>query len=211
MPSESTDVTAVTFDPTIAAAWQTARAGDRARVHLPEKDRAQISFARYLRTTASRPLTDDDFLTLVIPEILELRGLWEILRHPTLHRLKGSLLREPGVQVMDIPVLRDAIDPALDQAHEPGSATTLSFWSAASNNATLQAIEYAETLRPTDIRAVSFGLDAERSEALGNAWLESGISHPLEIEASPFRDIGESLFVTSGRSDPTESTAWSPS
>ncbi len=53
------------------------------------------------------------------------------------------------------------------------------------HNATLQAIEYAETLRPTNIRAVSFGLAPAATEKLGNGWLASGIPHPLEIDDSP--------------------------
>ncbi|MGH2734833.1 MAG: DNA-binding protein, partial [Actinomycetota bacterium] len=61
------------------------------------------------------------------------------------------------------------------------------------HNASLQAIEYAETLNATDVRAVNIGLDPEASERLGNAWLEARIPHPLEIEDSPFRDIGRSL------------------
>lgn len=36
------------------------------------------------------------------------------------------------------------------------------------HNATLQALEYAETLNPTDLRAVSFGLDSVSTEKLAD-------------------------------------------
>ncbi len=117
----------------------------------------------------------------------------EILRRPRLHRMKAALLPEPGIQVLDIPLLRHDIDPDTDQAHEPVRNYALVLVSGV-HNSTLQAIEYAETLQATDIRAISFGLEPARTERLGNEWLEARIPHPLEIEDSPFRDMGQSLL-----------------
>ena len=184
------DVTAVTFNPSSAAAWRRLAPEIELQPLSGGGSRDKI-LREHLRNKRSS-LNDDDFLTLIVPEILKRRGLLEIIRRPGLHRLKGSPLREPGIQVLDIPVLQDTIDPTVDQAHEPARNYVLVLVSGV-NNATLQAIEYAETLRPTDIRAVSFGLDPASTDELGDAWLETGIPHPLEIEASPFRDIGESL------------------
>jgi len=149
---------------------------------------------RLQRTLESRraALNDDDFLTVVVPEVLESSGLFEILRRPRLHRLKNYLLSIPGVQVLDIPILRADIDPAVDEANEPGRNHVIVLVSDV-HNATLQAIEYGETLRPTDLRAVSFGLDPAQTEHLGDEWLRERIPHPLEIDDSPFRDIGGSL------------------
>ena len=186
----TTDVAAVTFDPTNAAAWR--RLAPEIELTLLSGSGSREKLLKEHLRAKRATLDEDDFLTLVIPEVLKRRGLLEIIRRPGLHRLKGSLLREPGVQVLDIPVLRDTVDPSVDQAHEPARNYVLILVSGVTN-ATLQAIEYAETLRPTDIRAISFGLDPTKTEALGDAWMESGIPHPLEIEASPFRDIGESL------------------
>ncbi|MDQ3940520.1 MAG: APC family permease [Actinomycetota bacterium] len=138
-------------------------------------------------------LSEDDFLSVMIPEVLESATLVEIFRRPGIHRLKGWLLNEPGIQVMDIPLVKHEIDPHADQAHEPGRNYVIVLVSGV-HNATLQAIEYAETLRPIDIRAVSFGLDPAETEKLGNAWLDAAIPHPLEIDDSPFRDLGRSLL-----------------
>jgi amino acid transporter len=139
-------------------------------------------------------LEPDDFLTVVVPEVLHSAGLGEIVRRPALHRLKASLLSKEGVQVLDVPLVRETIDSARDQAHEPARNFVVVLV-AGVHNATLQAIEYAETLRPTDLRAVTFGLNPQESEQIGNEWLAAGIPHPLEIEASPFRDIGRSLIA----------------
>ena len=139
-----------------------------------------------------RKLSSEDFLSLVIPEMLEGRGLWEIVRRPGIHRLKASFLRERGVQVVDLPILRHDIDPSHDETEEPARNYVIVLVSGV-HNATLQALEYAETLAPTDLRAVSFGLDPVATEKLGDDWLRRSIPVPLELHESPYRDMGRSL------------------
>lgn len=152
-------------------------------------------------------LGPEDFLTVVVPEVLRTRNVLEIFRRPGLHRLKAGLLTARDVQVLDIPVVEEDIDPAVEATHEPARNYTIVLVSGV-HNATLQAIEYAQTLRPTDVRAVSFGLDAERTEGLGNDWLDAHIPVPLEIEAAPFRDMGNALirYVRAFESDGTHRT-----
>jgi hypothetical protein len=136
-------------------------------------------------------LSDDDFLTLVVPELFHSRSFLEVLRRPATLRLKTTLLREPGVQLLNIPVVEDQA-LAIDADREPARNYVVVLV-AHVDNRTLHAIEYAETLRATDVRAVSFDLDPETTEQLGDDWLTYRIPHPLEIEASPSRDIGVSL------------------
>lgn len=137
-----------------------------------------------------RELSEDDFLTVIVPEVLRSRSLVGTLRRPALLRLKAGLLFERGVQVLDLPLLESEIRPELERGHEPANNHVIVLVSAV-HNATLLALEYAETLRASSVRAVSFG--EEGSEDLGNDWLRSEVPHPLELEASPFRDIGSSL------------------
>lgn len=181
---------AVALDGSVAAAWR------RLAPEIPlEILPAGGALRKRLRTFLKEhrgAIEPNDFLTVVVPEILGEKGFWEIVRHPTLHRLKQSLMALPGVQVMDIPIVRHEIDPDHDEAQEPARNYVVILVSAV-HNSTLQAIEYAETLRATDIRAVSFGLDPHETEALGDAWLAARIPHPLEIQDSPFRDISSSL------------------
>ncbi len=182
---------AITFDPSKGAAW-TRLAPEIAIRVLPADGRIGDRVRTHLRGRR-QDLPQDDFLTLVVPEVLKSEGFLEIILRSRLHRLKGAMLGEPGIQVLDVPVLRADIDPTIDEADEPARNHVCILVSGV-HNATLQAVEYAETLRPTDIRAVSFGLDPVETEQLGDAWIEAGISHPLEIEASPFRDIGYSVL-----------------
>ena len=90
-----------------------------------------------------------EFLSLAIPELLKSKGLWEILRHPHIHRLKASFLGVEGVQLIDIPVFEDDLDPERDETQEPARNYVVVLV-AGLNNASLQAIEYAETLNPVD-------------------------------------------------------------
>ncbi|HVF52145.1 MAG TPA: APC family permease [Actinomycetota bacterium] len=184
-------ITAVTLEDTNHAPWR-RMAQEIPIVTLPKGGRVATRLKKYLREQRST-MDPNDFLTVLIPEVLGSTGLLEIIRRPGLHRLKASLLGERGVQVLDIPILKDEIDPTFDETQEPARNYAVVLVSGV-HNGTLQAIEYAETLRATNIRALSFGLDPAQTMALGNEWLSSGIQHPLEIEDSPFRDIGVSLL-----------------
>jgi hypothetical protein len=141
-----------------------------------------------------KPLSNDDFLTLVIPEVLTSRSLTAVLLRPGLFRLKAGFLAEPNVQVLNVPLVGEDIRPGVDQSQLP-SRNYVCVMVAGMHNATLQAIEYAETLQATDVRAITFGLDPEDAERLGDDWLSAMVPHPLEVEASPFRDIGSSLLA----------------
>lgn len=194
---------AITTDPSLQAAWRRLAPEIPMEV-MPPAGSTVDRVRTYLRSRREQ-LAEDDFLTLVMPEILHRRGLLEIATRSRLHRMKGALLRERGVQVLDVPMLRAEIDPSIDEANEPARNYVIVLASSV-HNATLLAIEYAETLRPTDLRCVSFGLDPEETERLGEAWLNERIPHPLEMEEAPFRDIGASAieYVNQFRPDGVE-------
>jgi hypothetical protein len=181
---------AITNNETIRDAW----AGLAPDVPLEVLSSGSLSSTVKGRLRAQRDrLSDDDFLTLVIPELFESSSLIKVLQHPAMFRLKTSLLREPGIQVLDIPVVRDKA-LVVDPNREPARNYVV-ILVAHVDNRTLHAIEYAETLRATDVRAVSFDLDPTTTEQLGNDWLTYRIPHQLEILSSPSRDIGESLRI----------------
>jgi len=184
------DIEAVTLDGVDPEAWQ-AIAPNIPLKQIDTDGSHTAALRRYLRHKR-KELTPEDFLTVVIPEALGSRSFLEIFKRPRLTRLKAALVAEPDVQVLDLPIVKSEVKPSFEQAAEPARNYAIVLVSGV-HNATLQALEYAETLRPTDIRAITFGLDPEASERLGKQWLEWDIPHPLEIEDSPFRDIGESL------------------
>ncbi len=183
------DVRAVTLDQALAAPWKRL-APDIPLTTLPEGSLIS-AVVRYLRGRRAE-LGPDDFLTAVIPETLGSDSLFELVRRPIPQRLKAVLVREPGVQVMDAPILKRDIDPNVDEAVEPATNVAVVLVRGM-GNATLQAVRYAETLDPTRIVGLNIGLDPEASMRLGNEWMSESIPYPLVIEDSPFRDVGSSI------------------
>lgn len=184
------EATAITFDGSTAAAFR-VMAPDIPLTLLDATGGVSREIKRHLKERRTQ-VAPEDFLTLVVPELLKRGGLWEILRRPRIHRLKASFLGVRDVQVLDIPVMLADIDPDHDEAQEIARNFVVILVSGV-HNATLQAIEYAETLNPTDIRAVSFGLDPAATQRLADEWMGYRIPVPLELEESPYRDIGDSL------------------
>ena len=192
--------TVITFDSGTAVAMR--RMAPEMAVTVLENDGQRSASIKSYLAERRKKLPSGDFLSLVIPETHGGRGLWEIVRRPGIHRLKASFLRERGIQIVDLPVLRHDIEPGHDEAEEPSRNHVVVLVSGV-HNATLQALDYAETLAPTDLRAVSFGLDPVATEKLGDDWLRSSIPVPLELHESPYRDMGRSLasYVEQFRAD----------
>jgi hypothetical protein len=183
-------IVAIALDKTVIGAWH--RLAPDIELNILEGTNGRVPGVKAYLHERRGELGKDDFLTLVVPEVLKSRSLFEVIRRPATHRLKAALLTVPGVQVMDVPVVQQDISEPSDWTHEPARNYAVVLVSSV-HNAALQAIEYAETMRPTDLRAVTFGLDPEEVERLGNQWIEAEIPHPLEVEDVPYRDIGSAL------------------
>ena len=183
-------ITAVTIDERCNAEW--SRLAPDIPIELLPGEGGEFPRLRdYLRRRRAS-LDPNDFLTVAVPETMRGEGLTEVILHPSVHRLKARLVAERGIQVMDIPLHATGHLP-YEPPREPARNYVVVLVSGL-HNATLQAIEYAETLRPTDIRAVSFGLEPEETQRLGDAWLRAGIPVPLEMDDAPFRDLATSLI-----------------
>ena len=194
------EATAITFGKSAAAAFK-RMAPDMPLTVLEKNGGAAESIKNYLAERRKK-LPPEDFLSLVIPEMLHGRGLWEIIRRPAIHRLKASFLGEPNIQIIDLTMLQGDIDPGRDETQETARNYVVVLVSGV-HNATLQAIEYAETLRPSDLRAVSFGLDPVATDKLAEEWMSYEIPVPLELQESPYRDVGQSLasYISQFRAD----------
>ncbi|MBA2272291.1 MAG: APC family permease [Actinobacteria bacterium] len=153
------------------------------------KERPLLEYLHKRRET----LGADDFLTVVVPEVLQRRSLMEVITHPSVHRLKADLLNEPGIQVLDIPLHKDEVSGDIGQeARRPEERYVVVLLSGV-HNATLQAIEYAETLQGTETKGLYIAFDDEGVDDLRRRWEEANIPHRLEIEMSPYRDVGTTV------------------
>jgi hypothetical protein len=178
---------------TLRIAWQ----GTGTRVPLevlpPEGDLAS-TVRTYLR---SAEIAEGDYLTIVIPERLEGRGVRQMLRDRRILLLKASLLFEPRVVVTDVPDVpwrRPApAETGALRAETPARNIGVVLVSAV-HNATFRAIAYGQAIRPTDLRAVTFALDAPETERIMAEWVDAGTQIPLELLESPFREVTRPLI-----------------
>jgi amino acid transporter len=159
---------------------------------LPRGDDHLVRAVRgYVRTIGRKP---DDFVTVVIPELLTRRTVAQFLVHREAFLLKTALLFEPGVVVTDVPLVpgepRRGPD---DRPLEPARSVVLIPVSAV-HDPTVRAVVYAKSLRPTKVEAIYLATDPEETPDVISAWYDREIDVPLLLVEAPFRDLGAPLL-----------------
>ena len=144
-----------------------------------------------LRTYVARlNRAPEDFVNVVIPEIVQSSLLRYLLGRTQLVRLKAGLLREPHIVVTDVPVMIPEGEPSTGAARPLIPARTVALVFVASvNDATKRAVNYAETLEASETRAIYFELDPDSLSEIQERWVEEGMRVPLDIVEAPFRDL----------------------
>jgi amino acid transporter len=159
-----------------------------AEAHLTRSVRA------YVRGIDRRP---DDFVTVVLPELLRPRGLWHFAGQRRALWFKARLFFEPGLVLTDIPSLAEG-EPAsairLERPVEPERIVVLVPVSAV-HDATIRALVYARSLRPSALSALFFSTDPTDVEPIVDDWSRHRVDVPLAIVDASFRDIGEPLLT----------------
>ena len=142
---------------------------------------------RYVRNIERHP---DDFVNVVIPEVVHGSLLGYLLRRAGLVRLKAGLLRERNIVVTDVPVLVENGRPIGVDARPliPDRTVALVFVSSV-HDATIRAVNYADTLEAAETRSIYFDLDPDTADRMQEEWGEAGMRIPLDIVETPFRDL----------------------
>jgi hypothetical protein len=151
------------------------------------KDNLLDAVKRYVRGIERAP---EDFVNVVIPEVVQGSLLGYLFRRAALIRLKAGLLREPNIVVTDVPVVLEEGQPIGVDARPliPARTAALVFVSAV-HDATVRAVNYAETLEASETRAIYFDLDPEAAHRMQEEWAQAGLRIPLDIVEAPFRDL----------------------
>jgi amino acid transporter len=175
---------------TIGGEWASARVNVPLEV-IPAGGDAVEAIRHYIRSLRRGA---DEFVTVVLPEILHRRGLRQFLRQRRELLLKAALLFEPQVVVTDVPV----IAPDGDGGRPPGpiapARNVAIVLVSAVHNATLRALAYARAIRPTDLRAVTFNIDDSETAKIMREWTSADVDVPLELLDSPYREVTEPLL-----------------
>lgn len=148
-----------------------------------------------VRLVRSIPREKNDFVTVVIPEMFQKPSLLQAMLKPVTFRLKVRLLSEPQVVITDVPVLAEAGRPVGIDGRPliPERIEALVFV-ASVHDATVRAINYAETLNAHETRAIFLATEPEETPRFLDEWAERGIGIPLDVVEAPFRDLGPPLL-----------------
>jgi hypothetical protein len=133
---------------------------------------------------------DRDFVTVVLPELVDERSMMYLLRRRDLIRLKSGLLREGGIVVTDVPVAREpGTAPAeMGRGLVPPRTVALVLISGV-NDASARAVNYARSLQAAETRALYFVLDHEGTTGIQERWFERRFGIRLDLVDAPFRDL----------------------
>ncbi|HZD79522.1 MAG TPA: APC family permease [Actinomycetota bacterium] len=131
-----------------------------------------------------------DFVNVVIPEVIGEGLAGYLFRRWSLVRLKAGLLREPNVVVTDVPVHVDEGNLGRVDGRPliPSRTVALAFVSAV-NDASIRAVNYAQSLEAAETRAIYFDLDPDVAHRMQEEWGAAGLRIPLDIVEAPFRDL----------------------
>ncbi|HEV3404182.1 MAG TPA: hypothetical protein VG073_07820, partial [Gaiellaceae bacterium] len=133
------------------------------------------------------PRSESEFVTVVVPELFRSESLLQQARRPFELMLKLRLLAEPGVVVADVPAVQGRAE------REPERLLARVIVSDA-QAPSMRAVNYASALGIEDTCAVHFAFSQEEARTIRADWAEHGPAIPLEVDAAPYRDLGQPLL-----------------
>jgi len=173
----------------VTAAWEERRLPTPLEI-IPGNARDLIDPIRsYVR---GMNVAEDEVITVVMPEVYETKGRREFVRRRRALLLKAGLLFERRVVVTDVPVLAEENTVTSTRPVVPTRTIAIVLVSAV-HNATLRALEYARSLSPTELRAVTFNVDHDETMRVVNEWATAVDDVSLEAVDSPYREVTRPL------------------
>ncbi|HEX9824276.1 MAG TPA: amino acid permease [Actinomycetota bacterium] len=163
-----------------------------------EQERGEPVTKAVRRFVRSLPRGRLDFVTVVVPEVVTSGLLLYLLKRTLALRIKTALLFEPGVVIVDVPLLpieaeRAAQRATRDRAVELERNVCIVPVSGV-HDATLRALIYARSLQPARLEAIYLAGEPEEADGIITAWREHGIDVPLTVVEAPFREYGPPLL-----------------
>lgn len=145
-----------------------------------------LEFVRGLEPSETHPIT------VVMPDPQSRSRLVQIVRGRLLLRIKRVFLAEPGIVVISVP-FRSDIEPVPDRLRAPTRFSVIVLVSGV-HRATVRALEYARSLHPSELKALSIAVEPGGAMDLLQEWQTWGIQFPIEIVDSPYRSIVQPLL-----------------
>ncbi len=159
-------------------------------LELRQSEGGLASSVRSYITRMRERVPTEDFITVIVSERVE-PGIVRLGSRTAL-LLKLSLLFTPDVVVTNVPFLTEtSAQEALDTGQVIRHVVIVLV--PAAHNATLRAMQYAETLSADEVRAVHIALDPEMSQHHRDEWDSLGTGRALEIVECPYRDLSQAI------------------
>jgi amino acid transporter len=144
----------------------------------------------------------DTIVNVVIPETIRSSRVRHLLHAFHVQRIKARLAAEDDIVVTSVahhagyeelePVRYDGADPRRAMEGWRHVAVVLV---AGVNNASLRSLRYARSLRADEVRCLHVEVDEKEGAKVARDWAEAGVSLPLEILHSPYRQIAEPVHT----------------
>ncbi|MCA1830140.1 MAG: amino acid permease, partial [Actinobacteria bacterium] len=174
----------------VRRSWEERRLSIRLDVVPGDKSDLVDQIRAYVRAL---DVPEDEYVTLIVPEIFERTGMRQFLRSRRVLLLKTAMLFERRVVLTNIPVRAEENRPESRRVVHPTRVIGVVLVSAV-HNATLRALEYARALNPTDLRAVTFNVEPDETARVLETWGREVVDIALEAIDSPYREVTRPLL-----------------
>lgn len=153
----------------------------------PVGDRVEdvIKFVDSMGPTSHEPVT------LIFPDPHYTTWLGQFLHNRNTLKLKKAFLFKSGTVLVGIP--HDPGKEAEPRRLQAPGRLALVVAVSALNQVTVRAVRYAESLNPSELKAMSIQAESGAAARLTEDWGRSGLTVPLEIVDSPFGDLVDPL------------------
>lgn len=142
------------------------------------------SVLRFVRNMDPR---SEDPVTLIFPDPHYRTWFAHVTKNRSMLKLKRVFLYESGTVLVGIPHNPDK-DPEPRRLQAPTRMALVVVVSSV-NKATVRAIQYARSLHPSELKAMSIQTEPGDAAKLTAEWGTLGIGVPLEVVDAPFRDL----------------------
>ncbi len=145
-----------------------------------------------LRFVRSMDPQSEDPVTVIFPDPHYQTWFGQVFKNRSILRLKRAFLYESGTVLIGIPY-NPAADPEPKRLQAP-SRLALVVVVSTINRATVRAIQYARSLLPSELKAMSIQTEPGDAAKLTAEWGKLGIGVPLEMVDAPFRELVDPLI-----------------
>lgn len=129
----------------------------------------------------------DEPITVVLPDPQYPGWLEQLARNRLSFKVKRAFLYTPNTVLVSVP-FHPASEPEPERLKAPGRLSLIVFVSGV-HRATVQALEYARSLNPSELKAMTIQTHASEVQRLDQEWTDWQIDIPLEIVDSPYRGL----------------------